>query len=154
MRLSTKTVDAGGGWWWARGGRSQVGREGEVMRVGVLNDSYKLLPEPLPLYSTPAVWGTVASVGVKEFLSVLESSKLSIGPESSLGEDVANTWPTRSFYFFPRQRGTIPPPARWDLTKENSSPSDLLLHFYAPTLFSIAAGLSCCCSLPPRPCIV
>lgn len=32
----------------------QVGREGEVMRVGVLNDSYKLLPEPLLLYSTQA----------------------------------------------------------------------------------------------------
>lgn len=39
-----------GGW----GGGLQVGREGEVMRVGVLNDSYKLLPELLLLYSTPA----------------------------------------------------------------------------------------------------
>lgn len=62
MRLSTKTVDADGGSWWAGGGRrvrvgggEQVGREGEVRRVGVLNDSYKLLPEPLLLYSTPAV---------------------------------------------------------------------------------------------------
>lgn len=33
----------------------QVGREGEVRRVGVLNDSYKRLPERLLLYSTSAV---------------------------------------------------------------------------------------------------
>lgn len=44
----------------AHGGRGglpggQVGREGEVRRVGVVNDSYKLLPERLLLYSTPAV---------------------------------------------------------------------------------------------------
>ncbi len=32
----------------------QVGREGEVRRVGVLNDSYKLLPELLLLHLTPA----------------------------------------------------------------------------------------------------
>lgn len=56
MRLSTKTVDADGSSWWAGGlPGGQVGREGEVRRVGVVNDSYKLLPERLLLYSTPAV---------------------------------------------------------------------------------------------------
>lgn len=58
MRLSTKTVDADGGSLWVGGGGllgEQVGREGEVRRVGVLSDSYMRLPERLLLYSTPAV---------------------------------------------------------------------------------------------------
>lgn len=53
----------------ARGGL-QVGREGEVRRVGVLNDSYQLLPEPLLLlYSTPA-WDMTASIDVKSFFQL------------------------------------------------------------------------------------
>lgn len=75
----------------------QVGREGEVRRVGVLNDSYKLLPEQPLLCSTQAVgYDTAPSIDVKSFflLPCWKSSKLSIWPESSLRVGVPDTWPT------------------------------------------------------------
>lgn len=75
----------------------QVGREGEVSRVGVLHDSYKLLPERQLLCSTAALGCDRASIDVKTF-SVLPCWEVqSYRFAQRVG--VPDTWPTSTYYF-------------------------------------------------------
>lgn len=106
-------------------------------------------------------WDMIAHVyWFKEFLSVpmLESSKLSIWPESSLRVGVPHTWPTGQFLFLRSRAGPSVCPRSGISQKKAQlfslgSPSAFLFiyivsHLCWPFLLSLSLR-----SLLPRPCI-